>query len=120
MTPDTNSSANMQQWKRRFSQAADDYQVVLLAREFIGTLPESERALLGARADPHSLGEPGAVAEFALHLTQLEMSLAWDDVVKGEIIRNVARVFIEASKRLSALSESRVLRTGEEGRLAGS
>lgn len=110
----------MQQWKRRFSQASDDYQVVLLAREFIGTLPDSERALLGARAEPQALGEPGAVAEFALHLTQLEMSLPWDDVAKGEIIRSVARVFIEASKRLSALSESRALRTADHGRFAGS
>ena len=120
MTPDTYSIDNMQQWKRRFSLASDDYQVMLLAREFMGTLPESERLLLGGRGDLHALREPAAVAEFALYLTQLEMSLAWDDVVKGDIIRNIARVFIEASRRLSALSESRVLRSADDGRLAGS
>lgn len=118
--PDTFSDANMQQWKLRFSQATDDYQVVLLAREFVAGLPESERQLLGARAKPEALAEPGAVAEFALHLTQLEMSLAWDEVVKGEIIRGVARVFIEASRRLSALSESRMLRSNDDKGFAGS
>ena len=116
MTADPYSITNIQAWKRRFSQATDEDHVLALAREFVASLSRSDRELIQAPPDAVPFRSADEVLEYALHLTQLEMSLAWDDVLIGNTIRTVASLFIEGSKRLTALSEARVLRRFEEAR----
>jgi hypothetical protein len=119
MNTDPLSLAGIQDWKRRFAHASNDDEVVRLARELVGALPPQDRVLVGAHDEGHRLQDADDVSEFALRLTQMEMALAWDDVISGTKVRTVARLFIEASKRLGALSEARVLRDfGDGGRQA--
>jgi hypothetical protein len=120
MTLDPYDLAAIRGWKMRLAKAAAPHQVVILAGQFVASLPHEDQALI-ASATPESLRNEQAVAEMALRLTQLEMALAWEDVAAGNIIRTIASVLIEASKRLNALAEERVLREfepPEERRLA--
>jgi hypothetical protein len=117
MNADSYSITNIQRWKRRFAQAPDETQLLADAREFIASLSEDDRRLIQAPSDAVPFRSADEVLEYALHLTQLEMSLAWDDVVVGDAVRVVASLFIEASKRLTSLSEARVLRRFEDARI---
>jgi hypothetical protein len=119
MTADSYSLANIQAWKRRFSQAADEGELLAAAREFLATLTEGEREIIQAPPATVPFRNADEVLEYALHLTQLEMSLDWDDVLVGKTVRTVASLFIEASRRITALSEARVLRRFEDTRVQG-
>ena len=116
MTADPHWIVNIQAWKRRFSHAADEDHLLSLAREFISSLPSHDRELIQAPPDAVPFRSADEVLEYALHLTQLEMSLAWDDVLTGNIVRTVGSLFIEGSNRLRALSEARVVRQFEDAR----
>jgi hypothetical protein len=104
-------------WKQRLSHATDESEVVLLSRQFLGSLPDSDLVLI-APASPQSLRGADAVAELALRLTQKEMALSWDDIAAGNTLRTIASVLIEASKRLNALAEATVLRQFNDGAAA--
>ncbi|HUP29097.1 MAG TPA: hypothetical protein VM122_02910 [Usitatibacter sp.] len=106
-------------WKRRFSQAADEQQLVDLARQFVASLAPESQAMLRAPPGVPLFAAPEEVLEFALHLTQLEMSLAWEDAEVARTVRAVGAVFIEAGRRLTGLSEARVLRRFDEQRAEG-
>ena len=105
-------------WKRRFSQAAGERELVDLARQFLASLPAGSREVLRAPSGA-AFESPNEVLEFALHLTQLEMSMAWADADIARTVRAVGAVFIEAGRRLTALSEAKVLRRFDEQRAEG-
>lgn len=120
MSADPNSfSNNIQLWKRRFAKAADEGEVLAMAREFIGALPPEVRSAIQAPVDAVPFRNSDEVLEFAVHLTQLEMSLPWDEVSVGRTVRAVGSLFIDAGKRLTALSEARVLHKFDETRSEG-
>jgi hypothetical protein len=97
-------------WKLRIVRTSNEREVVLVMRSFVESLSETQRELIGPECAPPNIESKDSVAECAVRLTRQELSVAAEDPAASLEIQRIASVFIEGTRRLSALSyEARLL-----------
>jgi hypothetical protein len=101
-------STSIDAWKVRVARAPSETEVVQVMRAFVETLSDAQHLLIGEECRSQALGSKEAVAECAVRLTRQELSM--EDARASSDLQTIASVFIEATRRLSALSyEARLL-----------
>lgn len=91
-------------WKLQIVRASNENDVVEVMRSFVESLSDMQRVLIGPDCAPEKILSKESVAECAVRLTRQELSIAAQDPPASLQLQRIASVFIEGTRRLSALS----------------
>jgi hypothetical protein len=97
-------SETIEIWKLHIVRASNEQEVVLVMRSFVESLSPVQRVLIGPECEPESIASKDSVAECAVRLTREELAVATQDPAASLELQRIASVFIEGTRRLSALS----------------
>jgi hypothetical protein len=95
------SARSVDRWVGEIMAARDEASIVHAVRNYLGTILPSELEQLPAGCRVFEISTPAEIAEAAVTLTHCELRAGYRD--GSELLRELSKVFVTASHRLTRL-----------------